>query len=150
MNEHETKAPRTDYSEQDLRERKRRAALRRRRMRVRRQKRILVLSAIILFVIIMLITGLKSCSADNKLTGLWKLDDMTAYQFDNDGTGAMVLTNRKYDFTFKIKGDQLCIDYESEMLVDGNYTYLIKGDTLTLTEADSSNASTYELHKQDE
>jgi len=150
MNEQKTRSYQEPDSEAESRERRRNARLMR-ELRVKRQKNIMILSAVMLLIVILaLIIGLKGCGADTKLTGLWKLDDTVSYQFEKDGTGAMILSNSRYDFTFKNKGDSLYMDYEEEYLMDGSYTFLIKGETLVLIGGEGTSGGTYELQRQHE
>ena len=47
------------------------------------------------------------------------MDGTTAYEFSGDGNGALLLPNVTYEFTYKIKKDQISIDYENESVRDG-------------------------------
>lgn len=92
----------------------------------------------------------KGCSREkNDIVGTWRMDNFTAYLFEKDGTGAMLLTNSRYDYTFKIKGDDLYIDYKDDMLGDGCYTFAVEGDTLILTGGEGTSGRTYVLTKVD-
>ena len=60
------------------------------------------------------------------------MDGTTAYEFSGDGNGALLLPNVTYEFTYKIKKDQISIDYENESVRDGAYTFSVDKDKLTL------------------
>lgn len=150
MNEQEIRSYQEPDHEFELRERRRKARLLR-EQQVRRQKNIMIISAVMLLIVIFaLIIGLKSCGTNPKLIGLWKLDDTASYQFEKDGTGSMILSNSRYEFTFKIKGDSLYMDYEEEFLMDGSYFFQIEGDTLVLIGGEGTSGDTYELKRQNE
>ena len=59
----------------------------------------------------------------------WDLDGTTAYEFSGDGNGALLLPNVTYEFTYKIKKDQISIDYENESVRDGTYSFSVENNT---------------------
>ena len=62
------------------------------------------------------------------------MDGTTAYEFSGDGNGALLLPNVTYEFTYKIKKDQISIDYENESVRDGTYSFSVENNTLTLND----------------
>lgn len=122
--------------------------LRRKRKRHRQimiQRGVLGAAALAILILIIVLI-FKGCSGGkNDIVGTWRLDNFTAYQFENDGTGVMLLTNSQYDYTFKVKGDNLYIDYKDDILGDGSYTFNVEGDTLILTGGAGTSGRTYEL-----
>jgi len=124
-------------------ERLRRKKIRRRKIMIQRA----ILAEVALVILILIIVLIfKGCSGGkNDIVGTWRLDDFTAYQFEKDGTGAMLLSNSRYDYTFEVKGENLHIDYEDDILVDGSYTFTAEGDTLILTGGEGTSGDTYEL-----
>lgn len=116
-----------------------------RKRKIQRRKRILAgmtaLFAVLLVVLLVLI--FKSCSADTSLTGTWRIDETTIYDFDGKNRGVLHTSLNDYPFTYKISGDSLTIDFDSDAATDTTYTYSIKGKTLTLTRDDG----TYTLTK---
>lgn len=84
------------------------------------------------------------------LTGIWTLDGVTSYQFDEDGDGALLLPEKKYGFTYKLDGDQLFIDFASKRASDGTYTVTLEGDRLILEGGEGTIGATFEFEKIDE
>ena len=79
------------------------------------------------------------------LKGKWDLDGTTAYEFSGDGSGALLLPNVTYEFSYDIKKDQISIDYESESVRDGTYTFTVEDNTLTLIGGEGTVGGTYTL-----
>ena len=157
MNEQNNNTSRRQYPERMQRyqsdrryieaERLRRKKKRRRQLRIRRSIAAGV-ALTILILIIVLIT--KGCSGGKKeIIGIWRLDNSTTYQFEKDGTGAMLLSNSQYEYTFKVKGENLHIDYQDDILVDGSYKFTVEGDTLILSGGEGTSGDTYELVRID-
>ncbi|MCI7261784.1 MAG: DUF5640 domain-containing protein [Clostridiaceae bacterium] len=84
------------------------------------------------------------------LTGIWTLDGVTSYQFDEDGDGALLLPEKKYGFTYTLDGDQLSIDFASKRASDGTYTVTMDGDRLILEGGKGTIGATFEFEKIDE
>lgn len=126
-------------------ERLRRKKIRRRKIMIQRG---ILAGAALAILILIIVLIFKGCSGGkNDIAGTWRLDNFTAYQFENDGTGVMLLTNSQYDYTFKVKGDNLYIDYKDDILGDVSYTFAVEGDTLILTGGEGTSGRTYELTK---
>ena len=124
-------------------ERLRRKKIRQRQLRIQRSIAAGVALAILILIIVLIAKG---CSGGkNDIVGTWRLDDSVTYQFEKDGTGAMLLSNSRYDYTFEVKGENLHIDYEDDILVDGSYTFTVEGDTLILNGGEGTSGDTYEL-----
>lgn len=140
-------------SQQPKRELTREERMRRiqRKKRARRQRQIAILCLTIVAVIIFIamILFIKKSLGSDKLQGTWVLDESTSYQFDGDENGAMLISDSKYRFTYEIKKDKLFIDYENDILVDGEYTFKVKKDVLTLIGGEGTSGNTYELNKKD-
>ena len=83
-----------------------------------------------------------------RIAGTWNLDGTTTYEFDGNGTGAMVLPSISYDFTYMINGDRLVIDFANEILQDSTYTFLVEDGTLTMIGGEGTIGGTYELNKR--
>ena len=124
--------------------------LRRKRKRHRQimiQRGVLVGAAwAILIIIVVLI--LKGCSGGiDALAGKWNFDGSTYYEFDGDGAGTMTLPNKTYEFSYKVKDNQMRIDYEDASLTDGTYTFSVEDSKLTLIGGEGTVGGTYELTK---
>ena len=105
----------------------------------------LVALAILILIIVLIVKGCSGSS--NALAGKWDVDGTTFYEFAGDGKGALILPSKTYDFTYKIDNDQLHIDYVSESVHDGSYTFKIDGNKLTLIGGEGTIGGTYELTK---
>lgn len=120
---------------------------RRRRKKRRIQQGIVgggVLTVIVIIVLaIILLT--KGCSAENDLIGKWDNEGILNYQFNDDGTGALLFPTESYEFTYKIRRNSVSIDYENEELKDVTFTFEINGEKLTLVGGENSIGGTYEL-----
>ena len=103
--------------------------------------------AITLLAVFIIIVARSCSTGTNVLSGTWALDGTTAYQFDGNGKGAMVLHAVSYDFTYTIDGNKLIIDYLNESVHDSTYEFTVDGDTLTLVGGEGTIGGTYELTK---
>lgn len=116
----------------------RRLAAKRKRQRRKRIRN----GSIALLVLAVLIAGIvlicKSCSTDKSIIGTWDYDTVTVYRFDKGGKGALELPNSSYEFSYKIDGDKLTIDFVSESATDSTYTFSISDNALTLIGDNSS------------
>lgn len=84
----------------------------------------------------------------NKLKGKWKFDEITSYRFDADRTGALVLPDAQYAFTYQFKHSVVMIDYVDEDITDGIYRFERKGNTLVLTSEDGSDGTSFTFTKE--
>ena len=82
---------------------------------------------------------------DLDITGTWTLDGVTSYRFDGDGTGALLLPESEYAFTYRLEGEALTIDFESVRAHDGTYRAGMEGDRLILAGGEGTIAVTYEF-----
>ena len=76
-------------------------------------------------------------TTDN-IEGTWSLDDNTSYYFDGLGSGQLILSYDKYNFTYTIANDQIYIDFESSIAKDSTYTYSVDNNVLNLTSKDEN------------
>ena len=107
--------------------------------------------AILAVLILIIVLIVKGCSGGTDvLKGKWDLDGTTAYEFSGDGNGALLLPNVTYEFTYKIKKDQVSIDYENESVRDGAYTFSVDKDKLTLIGGEGTVGGTYTLTRVEE
>ena len=84
---------------------------------------------------------------DLDITGTWTLDGVTSYRFDGDGTGALLLPESEYAFTYRLEGEALTIDFESVRAHDGTYRAGMEGDRLILAGGEGTIGGTYEFTK---
>ena len=67
------------------------------------------------------------------LVGKWTTDGNTVYEFNDDGSGALIVPVANLPFTYKFENNQLFIDFENEDSEDLFYTYEVTDTKLTLT-----------------
>ena len=91
-------------------------------------------------------TNTETTEKEKTIIGSWTLNNAITYQFNNDGTGAMVIEEYDYTFAYGTNGDKLHISFEDEKFSSGSYTFKIDGNKLTL----SSDGGSYELQRIDE
>lgn len=110
---------------------------------------LIVISAAVIIIIsaALLIVKLRVGKTD-VLNGTWNLDGITAYEFDGKGNGALKLPNSSYPFTYKINGDSLSIDFESEAARDITYTFNAQKEKLVLVSIEKNKEITYEFTKE--
>lgn len=68
-----------------------------------------------------------------ELTGVWKLDEVTVYEFDGKGRGIMLTAVDNYTFIYSAQDGKLAIDYDLDGGTDRLYDYTVNGNKLTLT-----------------
>lgn len=104
--------------------------------RKRQRKRKIRTGIIALLVLAVLIVGIalicKSCSTDKPIIGTWDYDTVTVYRFDKGGKGALELLNSSYEFSYKIDGDRLTIDFVSESATNSTYIFEVSDNKLNL------------------
>ena len=98
-----------------------------------------------------------ACKVKHELIGSWQYDlnEHTIYTFGEDGKGSLSVLqtnngkseNKDYEYTFKIDGDQLSIDFEANILQDCVYTITIEGDKLTFVGGEGTDKGTYNLSR---
>lgn len=71
-------------------------------------------------------------SKKNPLIGTWTTDGVTKYKFNEDNTGALIVSLGEYKFKYTREKDELFIDFENEKSEDTKYTYTLKDNKLTL------------------
>lgn len=109
-----------------------------------KQRRMLFGGAAAALIVIVVVIALivKGCSGrTDALAGTW--------DFDGNGTGAMVLPSISYDFTYTIDGNKLVIDYSNESVHDSTYEFTVDGDILTMVGGEGTVSGTYKLTRQE-
>ena len=69
----------------------------------------------------------------DELRGTWTLDQVTVYEFDGKGHGALLLPQKHYEFDYTIDGNRLRIDFRDPSANDTSYAYEAGRNTLILT-----------------
>ena len=108
-------------------------------------------AAALIVIVVVIALIVKGCSGrTDALAGTWDFDGTTTYEFDGNGTGAMVLPSISYDFTYTIDGNKLVIDYSNESVHDSTYEFTVDGDILTMVGGEGTVSGTYKLTRQEE
>lgn len=103
----------------------------------------LLIVAIVVLAAIVVFATLK-----NPLVGVWRMDEVTVYEFYRNGEGAMVLPSAEYEFTYSVADGTLRIDFVFEGAKDAEYTFSVDGNVLTLCGGNATNQDTYIMHKE--
>ena len=108
---------------------------------LRRQRQIYIiigtLAALLVLLIFLIVLLCKGLSGDDKklqeLQGCWYYNEHTEYEFDGEGGGRMFFDEDKaFEYTYTVKDNTVCLDFELEYVTDCQYTYKVTGDKLTL------------------
>lgn len=83
------------------------------------------------------------------LAGVWAYSEYTRYTFYEDGTGSMQLDDMEFPYQYRVDGDQLYLDFESDSLLDATYTYTLEGTTLTIEGGEGTTGGTYQLTREE-
>lgn len=102
-------------------------------------KRKTLIITVVVITIVIIISGclLLTNKGNNEIIGFWTIDGYTNYEFLDNNKGNLVLSHKKIEFTYKIKGNTICIDFKDENAIDKCYEY--KFDNKKLVIKDSSN-----------
>lgn len=79
-----------------------------------------------------------------ELSGKWRLDQNTMYEFDGYGRGLLHTGVDNYSFAYSAQDGLLAIDFDTDNGRDSEYTYVIDGDSMTLTRG----SATYDFTKE--
>ncbi len=82
--------------------------------------------------VLVIVIGVVVMNGNTSLTGRWRIDDATVYEFDENGNGVMCTSLNEYAFTYTAEGSTLTIDFENGAAEDTAYQYSVQGETLTL------------------
>ena len=101
-----------------------------------------------LFTLVLLLLALSALMTGcrkNPLVGSWRMDAVTSYVFEKDGTGSMDLPLSRNPFTYTVEGDQVTIQFEDAALETRSYTFSVEGDTMILTYVFGDQSKDYTL-----
>jgi len=106
---------------------------------------------IAVIIVIVLIIGLfLFFKLGNKKTliGTWTTDGVTVYKFEKNNKGALIVPLSTYDFTYKVDGNKLYIDFKNEKSTDSSYEYSFDGNNLVLKGIEKTTGTyTFRRHK---
>lgn len=149
-NENSTRHYSDEYEQQIINRQRTRAALRRKK--IQRQRRIffgVIITLILALIIVVCVIIFKPRDTGlDLLTGVWKYDEYTQYEFDGSGNGCMCLDTVHYEYTYSVSGDKVKLDFKDDAVHDCTYSFTIKEDNLTLVGEDGTVGGTYNLTKQ--
>lgn len=140
-----------EYEQQIINRQKSRAAMRRKR--IQRQRRILLATILILVVTLIIILCFiifkpKTNKNFSELNGVWKYDEYTQYEFNENGEGCMCLDEVHYKYTYSVSGNKVTLDFADDAVHDCTYSYTVNENKLTLIGEDGTVGGTYNLTKQ--
>lgn len=79
-----------------------------------------------------IIDNSKQNKLENKIIDSWTTDGYTVYEFYKDNKGALVLPIGNYNFSYKIEGNKISIDFENEESIDSDYEFSFEDEKLIL------------------
>ena len=82
------------------------------------------------------------------LFGTWTVDGVTTYRFDTDGSGALILPEHSYPFSFFAEGNTLVLEFENEEIGTVHFVPSIDDDRLVLQREEEAGIAEYTLQKQ--
>ena len=91
----------------------------------------------------------KTVKENLDLTGYWTADSVTTYLFDEDGTGAMILPEHRYPFSWTAEEDRLTLEFEDSSIGGAEFTVTVSGDTLTMEREVEYGTAEFKLEKTD-
>lgn len=126
------------------------------RKRRQRQRMLTIVGLFVVIAVIAVISIFLFKPSDTKndptksdaLSGAWVYDQYTKYEFDGYGKGCMCLENTHYEYSYKIDGDKLSMDFKNEAVHDCSYTFAVNGGQLTIVGGEGTSGGTYTLIKQ--
>ncbi|MBQ7174218.1 MAG: hypothetical protein IJR62_01995 [Lachnospiraceae bacterium] len=84
------------------------------------------------------------------LAGTWTIDGITSYRFKADGTGALLLPEHKYPFSFTIEEDELTLEFNAAKIGKAVFTAAVDGDRLTLTREEEAGTAEFVLERTED
>lgn len=83
----------------------------RRRSRNYRKSIIFIVFIAIIVALVSLVSILHFSKSKIKLVGIWVYDEYTQYVFDESGHGKLLADDISYEYTYKIEGKKVIIDF---------------------------------------
>ena len=88
-------------------------------------------------------------TAAEQLPGYWTVDGVTTYLFDEDGSGAMILPEHRYPFSWTAEGDVLTLQFEDSDIGEVEFTVSVSSDTLTMERQMEDGTAKFKFEKTD-
>ena len=112
-----------------IREKKRKKEKRRRNI----MKVLLVfLFAVFVACMVMIVSHFVWNFQKDVLFGQWMYDQATGYEFDGNGEGNLIASEKRYAFRYQIGQDMLTINFKDDNLEDLTYQMSVESTALTL------------------
>lgn len=121
----------------------------RRRRHNYRKSLVFIVFIAITVILVSLFLILRFSNSNIKLVGTWVHDEYTQYVFDESGHGKLLADNISYDYTYKIEGEKVIIDFTEDVIRDCDYTFTVKGTRLTLKGGTGTDGGIYLLNKKE-
>ena len=81
------------------------------------------------------------------LTGYWTADGITTYLFDENGSGALILPEHRYPFSWTADGDRLTLEFEDSSIGGIEFTITVSIGTLTIEREVEYGTAEFKLEK---
>lgn len=81
------------------------------------------------------------------ITGFWTLDGTTNYRFDENGTGALVLPEHEFSFSYTAEEDELTLEFNDAGIDTTVFTFTLEDDTLILQRVEEAGIAEFTLEK---
>lgn len=117
----------------------------------RRKKSKVPIVITVILISIVIIIGVCVCYfllKKNPLEGRWVYDSYTQYVFEKDGNGCLEVDDVHYEYTYKINGNTLTLDFVEDIVRDCEYTFSVEDSQLTLIGGENTDGGTYKLNKK--
>lgn len=117
----------------------------------KRKRKSGIIIVVIFLIFIAVVAGIVSFILLHKrdtLIGTWVYDDYTQYVFEKDGNGCLKVDDVTYDYTYKITGNKLSLDFSEDVVRDCEYSFSIDGNELMLIGGENTDGGTYTLKKR--
>ena len=96
-----------------------------------------VLAAVIAGIVLICVSRSKSREL-SVFSGVYHIDEYTAYEFNGKGEGAMCLgETTRYDFTYTVTDGKITVDFKDERITDASYSYTEENGEITLIDGDT-------------
>jgi len=113
----------------------------------RKQQMLVALIAIIMIIVTILLFVIFGNVSNNELLGVWQYDQYTQYEFSDKHEGCLCVDDVHYEYTYRVSGKTITLDFTDDVVRDCEYTYSIENGVLTLVGGEGTDKGTYKLNK---
>lgn len=113
----------------------------------KKARKLIALCSVVILIVALAAMVMQYSATHDALRGTWDYDGTTVYKFNGDGTGALVLPDSQYDFSYSIsrRDHTVAIDFMDDSAKDHTYSFAVEGDQLTLTDTVGDESVSYTL-----